>query len=360
MNRTVLVALLLSAVLQGCAFAPGQHMTPDDAAEDTGLNGPVRVVQITSASVNDQKALHAPQDVPAELLDYTPEEYRIGPGDGLVVTVWEHEELNSPSGPEQGNAAARVVRDDGTIYYPYVNSITAGGKTVEQFRAELQRALSKYLTVAKVDVNVQAYESQKVVLSGAFRNPGTQPLNNVPLSMISAISKAGGEADNANLAGLILKRDGKEYLLDIDTLNRKDSPLNRLYLKNGDQLHLGNYRANKVYVLGEVHNPQVMNYGGSTFNLMEALGNAGGIAQETANAEAIYVIRSAQPEAQQPPTVFFLDAKKPTAFLLARQFDLQSADVVFVGPANITRWNRFISQLLPSASVVATGTALRH
>ena len=360
MNRNVFVAMLLSAVLQGCAFAPGQHMTPDDAAEDTGINGPVRVVQITSGSVNEEKTIYKPQPVPAELLNYKPEEYRIGPGDALIVTVWEHEELNAPSGPEQGTTAARVVRGDGTVYYPYINAIVAGGKTIEEFRAALQSELSKYINLAKVDVNVQSYESQRVVLSGAFRSPGPQSLTNVPLSLVNAISKAGGEAENANLAGLILKRDGKEYLLDIDTLNRKDSPLNRIYLKNGDQLHLGNYRANKVYVLGEVHNPQVMNYGGSTFNLMEALGNAGGISEETANAEAIYVIRSAQPDSNQPPTVFYLNAKKPTAFLLARQFDLQSADVVFVGPADITRWNRFISQLLPSASVVATGAAFRN
>jgi polysaccharide biosynthesis/export protein len=360
MKRNVCVAMLLSAVLQGCAFAPGQHMTPDDASEDTGINGPVRVVQITSTSVAQEQALYPRQPVPAELLSFRPEEYRIGPGDSLVVTVWEHEELNAPSGPDQGSAAARVVRADGTIYYPYIGTITAGGKTVEQLRAELQQRLSRYLTMAKVDVNVQGYESQRVVLSGALRSPGPQALTNVPLSLVNALSKAGGEADNANLAGLILKRDGKEYLLDIDTLNRKDSPLNRIYLKDGDQLHLGNYRTNKVYVLGEVRNPQVMNYGGSTFNLMEALGNAGGLSQETANAEAVYVIRNAQADNGEPPTVFYLNARKPTAFLLARQFDLQSADVVFVGPSNITRWNRFISQLLPSASVVATGAAFRN
>jgi polysaccharide export outer membrane protein len=111
-------------------------------------------------------------------------------------------------------------------------------------------------------------------------------------------------------------------------------------------------------VLGEVNSPQVMTYGTSTFTLLEALGNAGGLAQETANAEAIYVIRGAQDQTKQPATVFYLNAKKPTAFLLARQFDLQASDVVFVGPSDITRWNRFISQLLPSATVVATGNAL--
>jgi polysaccharide export outer membrane protein len=37
---------------------------------------------------------------------------------------------------------------------------------------------------------------------------------------------------------------------------------------------------------------------------------------------------------------------------------MQPQDVVFIGPANITRWNRFISQLLPSASIVATSAAV--
>ncbi|MBU2011571.1 MAG: hypothetical protein KJ595_05220, partial [Gammaproteobacteria bacterium] len=32
----------------------------------------------------------------------------------------------------------------------------------------------------------------------------------------------------------------------------------------------------------------------------------------------------------------------------------------FVGPANITRWNRFISQLLPSANVVGIGAAAEY
>ncbi|WP_455922017.1 polysaccharide biosynthesis/export family protein [Pseudomonas putida] len=358
MKRSLFGVLLFTALLQGCAFAPGQHMTPSDAQDDN--TGPVTVVPITSTTANQQKVIYKPQPIPAALLNYRPGDYHIGPGDNLIITVWEHAELNSPSNQTQAEASARVVRLDGTLYYPYINSIKAGGLTVPEFRANLQKALGQYLTGAQVDVNIQSYDSQKVIISGAVKNPGPQPLNNIPLNLVNAISRAGGEASDANLANLILKRDGHEYVMDIDTLNRTESHLNEIYLKDGDQLHLGNDHANKIYVLGEVQKPQVMNYGTSTFNLMEALGNAGGIAQETANAEAIYVIRGAQDGNGQPPTVFYLNAKKPTAFLLARQFDLRTSDVVFVGPANITRWNRFISQLLPSATVVGTTAAFNH
>jgi polysaccharide export outer membrane protein len=359
MKRNVFVVLLASAVLQGCVFAPGQHMTPSNVGNDEEV-GPVNVVQITSQTVSQQRVIYQAPPVPSELTHYVPEEYRIGPGDGLLITVWDHMELNSPASQDTGSASSRIVRDDGTLYYPYIDSVKAGGKTTSELREELREKLSKYLTGVQVDVKVQDFASHRVILSGAFKTPGPLVLNNVPITLVDAISRAGGDAGDANLAGLLLKRDGREYQLDIDSLNRKDSVLNQIYLKEGDQLHLGNNRGNRIYVLGEVSSPQVMNYGTSTFNLMEALGNAGGLNQDTANAEAVYVIRGAQNTVKQPATVFYLNAKKPTAFILARQFDLQASDVVFVGPANITRWNRFISQLLPSAGIVTTSAALKN
>lgn len=36
---------------------------------------------------------------------------------------------------------------------------------------------------------------------------------------------------------------------------------------------------------------------------------------------------------------------------------MRPQDVVFVGAAGITRWNRFVSQLFPSANII--GTAVR-
>ncbi|MCF5669226.1 capsular biosynthesis protein, partial [Pseudomonas marginalis] len=41
-------------------------------------------------------------------------------------------------------------------------------------------------------------------------------------------------------------------------------------------------------------------------------------------------------------------------------FSGQRASVVFVGPANITRWNRFISQLIPSATIVGIGASTQN
>ncbi|PKL94166.1 MAG: capsular biosynthesis protein, partial [Gammaproteobacteria bacterium HGW-Gammaproteobacteria-9] len=78
------------------------------------------------------------------------------------------------------------------------------------------------------------------------------------------------------------------------------------------------------------------------------------------DGEALYVIRGAEDMMTEPAKVFQLNADSPTAFALAKHFPLQPQDVVFVGPANITRWNRFISQLLPSANVIGIGAAAEY
>lgn len=180
------------------------------------------------------------------------------------------------------------------------------------------------------------------------------------MTITQAIGQAGVDTETADLTGLTLKRDGREYMLDMDSLNRPDSWLHQVYLKDGDQLHLPYNDQRKIYVLGEVNLPQALSFKATSMNLMDAIGTAGGIRQETADGEALYVIRGAEDMMTEPAKVFQLNAESPTALALAKHFPLQPQDVVFVGPANITRWNRFISQLLPSANVVGIGAAAEY
>ncbi|MCD5992717.1 polysaccharide biosynthesis/export family protein [Pseudomonas sp. CDFA 602] len=362
MNRTLVVVLLSSLILQGCAFAPGQHMTPDDVTANDPNEPKAQLVAITPGNLQQQQQ-HAASDaraLPQELLDYKTPEYVVGPGDTLLVTVFEHPELTAPGSQDQLDANTREVLGDGTLFFPYVGRIMAGGKTVSQIREQLRMGLSPQYTEVKVDVKVLRYNSQRVLLSGSFKTPGPQPITNIPLSLVQAVSIAGVDLTDANLAGLTLRRNGRDYLIDIDALNRKGSQLSRIFLKDGDYLHLNSNSRNKIYVLGEVRNPQVISFGTTSVTLLEALGTSGGLSPESADGDAVYVIRGAENIANATSTVYHLAAKKPTAYLLAGQFELKAQDVVFVGPADITRWSRFISQLLGSASVVQTGAAFRN
>ena len=92
--------------------------------------------------------------------------------------------------------------------------------------------------------------------------------------------------------------------------------------------------------------------------LAEALASANGINESKADGRGIYVLRNtgiSRDENNNPiytATIYHLNAASAVGFMLADKFALTPRDIVYVSPAPITRWNRFLSQLLPS--IVAT------
>ena len=107
-------------------------------------------------------------------------------------------------------------------------------------------------------------------------------------------------------------------------------------------------RDKKVFVLGEVAKPgsQVMPLG--PMSLSEALADAGGLNPVSANAAQIYVFRAG--DQPQQVKVYQLDAMNPGLLVLGDRFVLRPRDIVFVDPANLTRFSRVVSQILPLAS----------
>lgn len=361
MNRGLKVALATLAVaLGGCVLAPGQHMDTR-ALESRGgeADGHVQLVPITPKLVAQERATAPTHAIPPSLLAYQPPPYRIGAGDALYITVWEHPELTAPAGPQQQiYANGRLVRPDGTLFYPYVGELKAAGMTLEQLRAYIATRLSKYIEKPQVDVSVIEYNSQKVWLNGAFLKPGTQSITVTPLTLAQALGDAHVDPTNANLSDLVLRRDGTDYRLDLDALRRSMHGPDDIYLKDGDHIYLGYNDRQQVYVMGEVNRPQALTFKTADVSLSKALGEVGGLNQITSKGNAVYVIRGVANLQQAPATVFQLDAKSPSAFILADNFELHPGDVVYVGTAGITRWNRFLSQLLPLSVLLnnAAGT----
>ena len=85
------------------------------------------------------------------------------------------------------------------------------------------------------------------------------------------------------------------------------------------------------------------------------LREVGGFNQNTANPSAIYVIRGAD---RNEPAIFHLDANFATGMLLAERFDMRAQDVVFVDAAGVSQWNRVVSQLLPSITVIGVANSV--
>jgi polysaccharide biosynthesis/export protein len=351
----VLLSVLYATTLclSGCVWAPGQHMRAEAPAAEVIGNDHIDIVEITSDVLAGQRAALGVPTLPVELTSFQPEPYRIGIGDLLYITVWDHPELTVPAGSQQQiNAAGRLVQSDGALFYPYLGHIEAAGKTPRQLRDVIAQRLARFVESPQVDVAVLSYASQRVWVTGAAERSGVVPLTVVPLTLDDAISQAGLNPNQADLSGVRLTRDGHTYVINLD--QPSSIPI---YLKNDDRIYIPYLDAKEVFVVGEVNAPGALNFKTGAISLSQALGRSQGLSQTTARGDSVYVIRGSGDLQQRPSEIYQLKAKSPATYALASEFRLIPGDVVFVGAAGITRWNRFIAQLLPFSGLISTAAA---
>ncbi len=365
MKHFLLAGIALAAVLlNGCAIVPGQHMSTSELTNGgSPESGHVNLVQITPDMLTTAQAGAADQQVAPELLSYQPEAYQIGVGDTLYITVWDHPELTSPAGSQQQTVAnGRLVRSDGSLFYPYVGNIKAAGMTIEELRQAITGKLGHYVENPQVDVSVVGFGSQRITLRGAFTKTDPQPIGAVPMTLNQVLGTAGINTDLADLSDLVLTRDGKQYHVNLNALAQgtgKGAASQDIYLKPGDELFLPYNESREVYVMGEVIRPQAITFK-NTMNLTQVIGRSGGLNPLTSDGKAIYVIRGVANLKEEPATVFHLNGHSPAAYALADNFVMRPGDVVFVGPSGVTEWNRVLSQLLPISDVFGTAALAKQ
>ena len=109
------------------------------------------------------------------------DEYIIGPGDILDISVWKDEALSK----------LVTVLPDGRISFPLIGQVAAGGKTVAQLREDLERKLSRFVPDLSLSVIVHQVNSMMVYVIGRVNRPDRFILN-TNASVLQALSMAGG------------------------------------------------------------------------------------------------------------------------------------------------------------------------
>lgn len=355
-----LVPVLLISVTGGCvSWVPGTRADADTIKSGISAdNIQVELVPITPQLIMQEEKERPVAAIPPELLTNEPKLYRIGAGDVLFITVWDHPELTVPSGSQQQiQSNGRTVHPNGELFYPHVGIVMAMGMTLQELGQKLTVDLSKYIENPQVDVSVLSFESQRVLMSGALKSTLPIRITTTPISLVEALGVAGVETDTADLSRVILTRGGHQYLLDVYALTRDSTDINQLYLQDKDRIHVSYNDYKKVFVMGEVKAPMSLSYKEYSVSLSSALSSAGGLDQLASNGSGVYVIRGMGDVEKQPAKVFQLNTKSATGFILASRFRLEPQDVVYVGATKITYWNRVIFSLLPTAALLNTATS---
>ncbi len=364
MKRLSIAVLMLTA-LTGCTVTPGAYIsTSGKNVVDTGDRDITKLVDIYPISpklLDDMYTAPTIAKPNAQLeKQLTHYEYRVGAGDVLTITVWDHPELTIPAGSyRSAQDSGNWVHSDGTIYYPYIGKVKVIGKTVTEIRTLISNRLATYIESPQVDVSIAAFRSQKMYVSGEVAKPGTLPITNVPLTILEAFNNAGGLTEKADWDNVVLTRNGKEIKVSLQDLVQYGDLTQNYLMLPGDVLYVPRNDSQKVFVMGEVGQPTTLTIDRAGMSITEALSKASGIDQNTANATGVFVIRPIknQPaedkelEALLPKkmaAVYQLDLSDATSLVMGTEFKLQPYDLVYVTAAPVVRWNRLITQLLPT------------
>lgn len=224
------------------------------------------------------------------------QDYRLGPGDVVDISVFDIKELTR----------TLEISANGKITLPFINEVPAEGLTTQELEQSIARMLeAKVMKNPQVSVAIKEYRSQPIHLLGAVQKPGTYQVVR-KLHLIDALSLAGGFTDKAGPRILLRKASapgahgaptsaGSSGVLDIDVrqlLVDADATLN-YPIEAGDVISVP-LRVDKVfYVLGDVGKPGAYEFKDKDeeVRLSQAIATAGGLLR-TAAVKEVTVVRA--------------------------------------------------------------------
>ena len=224
---------------------------------DTGFIRAVRAARARPESANALFGVDAFRRTTTQFLPLlagpVPSDYKLGPGDQLVLIITGDVELSY----------TLPVTREGFVLIPQVGQVFVANLTLDQLRDALYARLGRiYSGVRRTnatthfDISVASVRANQVYVTGEVNQPGAYQISSLGTAL-TALYAAGGVTDRADMRQVLIRRGGQvldtfdlyDYLLRGDTKRDKR-------LETGDVVFVPSH-GRRAQVVGAVSRPAI-------------------------------------------------------------------------------------------------------
>lgn len=231
---------------------------------------------------------------------------------------------------------------DGKIFLPNLDYLEVKNLTLKQATEKIQKRYSKEIKNIEVFVSFNKRKDKKVEIAGLVS--GEIEING-KTRLFDVLTKIQIPL-NANLFKSYLLRDNTFLPIDFYKLLKKGDMSQNIVMTNNDKIYIAEPTSSKVYILGEVAHPKAIEIPDGKISLKEAISESGGILS-TANKSYIQIFRANI----QNPKIYLLNWDY-IATLPSSSLNLIEGDIVYVATKPLVEWNRFVTLILPTVSLI--------
>lgn len=342
--RLAFVALILGA-LGACSLPRGAALQSEITKAEADDTAAFQVVAVSRDNVKTlaswpRTGWHGHYHWPGKAQG--PNSQVIAPGDKVVLTVWDNDQSSLLAGPEGNSTLPEMtVSPGGTVFLPYVGEINVRGRTPAAARRHIQTELEVIAPSAQVQISHKPGRTSAVDAVRGVAQPGSYPLPDRNVSILSLISQAGGISTELRNPLVRLIRDGETYEIRAQTLLETAS--RDVTLRGGDKI-IVDEDSRSFIALGATGREELVYFEQEHLTTLEALAIVGGLADNRADLKGLLILREYAGKdlrlddsgPQKDQVVFSFDLTSADGLFAARKFQVNPDDVVIASESPVT------------------------
>jgi len=347
-------------VLAACGLPRSGPHKSEILAGSVDKQGDAFVVDVDSRVTRATSVIPA-MDFPAGFTSAAPVVADIiNPGDTLTLNIYENVQDQPLLGTQISALTELQVDDTGHIFVPYAGRIRASGKSPDQLRRDITKALDTQTPDPQVMVGRLPGDGSTVTVSGSGVTHGVFPIERPSRNLSGMIAKAGGVTLEMDVAQVRVTRGNMSHKIWLRDLYQ--NPRLDIALRPGDHIIIEEDTRSFV-ALGATGTQNKVPFESQSLSAIEAIAQVGGLNTSLADPTGVFIFRNepavlanrvlGRDDLQgDQRMIYLLDLTRPMGMFNARDFVVRGGDTLYVTEAPYVQWSKMLSAITGSVYAV--------